>query len=157
MIIIGIDPGVATVGYGIIEKKGARLIPKEWGIISTPAKLPLPRRLDIIATDLNSLLEKFRPKLAVVEQIFFAKNAKTAIAVAHARGVILLVLAKKKIPIAELTPLQVKQRITSYGSAPKIQVQTMVKHLLALKNLPRPDDAADALALAICGTSKYML
>lgn len=154
MLILGLDPGVATTGYGLIEKKSGRIAPKEWGVISTPARLPLPERLDIIATDLNIVLRKFRPHLAVVEAIFFAKNAKTAIAVAHARGVMLLQLQRKDIPIIELTPLQVKQRITAYGAAPKTQVQTMVKTLLKLKVLPRPDDAADALALAICGSTK---
>lgn len=156
MIILGLDPGVATTGYGLIEKKSGRIIPKEWGTILTPAQLPLPKRLGIIATDLESLLKRFRPGLAVVEAIFFAKNTKTAIAVAHARGVILLLLQKRNVPISELTPLQVKQRITTYGAAPKQQVQAMVKTLLNLKTLPRPDDAADALALAICGSVKHI-
>lgn len=157
MVILGLDPGLATTGYGIIEKRANKLVPKDWGVISTGAKVALPARLQIIATDLDILLNQYRPGLAVVETIFFAKNAKTAIAVAQARGVILLGLARKKIPIIELTPLQVKQQITTYGAAPKAQVQTMVKSLLKLKHAPRPDDAADALALAICGTSKHLL
>ncbi|MCL5435778.1 MAG: crossover junction endodeoxyribonuclease RuvC [Patescibacteria group bacterium] len=155
MLILGLDPGVATTGYGIIEKKDRRILPKEWGVIATPAQLPLAERLEIVATDLGMLLKKFRPDMAVVETIFFAKNTKTAIAVAHARGVILLALQKQDVPIKELTPLQVKQRITTYGKASKHQVQTMVKTLLNLKTLPAPDDAADALALAICGSVKY--
>lgn len=157
MIILGLDPGTAATGYGVVENRGQQLVGKEWGVIATPALLPLPQRLGIIAADLDSLLRKFRPSLAVVEAIFFAKNAKTAVGVAHARGVILLSLERKKIPIIELTPLQVKQQITAYGAAPKAQVQTMVKTLLKLKDPPRPDDAADALALAICGANKQLL
>jgi crossover junction endodeoxyribonuclease RuvC len=156
MFILGLDPGVATTGFGIIEKKDRRIVPKEWGVIATDAQLPLTQRLAIIASDLETLLKKFQPKIAVVEKIFFTKNTKTAIAVAHARGVILLTLQKRNVVIMELTPLQVKQGIAAYGAATKRQMQTMVKRLLNLKTAPTPDDAADALALAICGSTRRL-
>lgn len=155
MIILGLDPGVATTGYAAVKKgRDHEISALEWGTIETKKIDPLPRRLTIIASDLRALIKRWKPDLAVIEKIYFATNAKTAINVAHARGVLLLTLFQNRIPILELTPLQMKSQITGFGSAPKNQVQTMVKRLLKLKNLPRPDDAADALALAICGSVK---
>jgi crossover junction endodeoxyribonuclease RuvC len=153
MIILGLDPGLATTGYGILDSRRSKAL--DWGIIETRKGKRLEERLEIIHKDLRKLIRKWHPKLAVVESIYFAKNTKTAIQVSHARGVLLLTLKQSKIKILELTPLQVKSQITSYGAAPKQQVQFMVKKLLKLSAVPRPDDAADALALAICGTTKY--
>lgn len=154
MIILGLDPGLATTGYGILKKNKSKLEALDWGIIATNKKFPLPDRLEIIAKDLKKIIKKYRPELAVVELIYFATNAKTAIAVAQARGVILLTLKQNKIKLIERTPLQIKSQITSYGKANKHQIQFMVKNLLQLKSFPKPDDAADALALAICGGTK---
>jgi len=155
MIILGLDPGVATTGYAAVKKQRDRVLSAlEWGVIETKKIDPLPQRLAIIAADLQALIKRWKPDLAVIEKIYFATNAKTAIDVSHARGVLLLTLFQSHIPILELTPLQMKSQITGFGSASKNQVQTMVKRLLKLRSLPRPDDAADALALAICGSVK---
>ena len=148
MIILGLDPGLATTGYAIVSKNRRALEALEWGTINTQAHTPLPRRLTTIANDLQVVLKRFRPELGVVESVFFAANRKTALEVAQARGVILLVLCSKNIKIVELTPLQLKQRMTSYGKASKQQMQAMVQKVYKLKQVPRPDDAADALALA---------
>jgi crossover junction endodeoxyribonuclease RuvC len=153
MIILGIDPGTATTGFGIIEKskvKSQKLKVIDYGCIKTSVNLSTAERLVVLNKELNSLLKKYKPDLAAVEDIFFFKNLKTAIKVSQARGVILLTIAKSKIPIAEYTPLQIKQAVACYGRAEKIQVQKMVKFLLNLKEIPKPDDAADALAVAIC-------
>lgn len=149
MIILGIDPGTAATGFGII-KKSAKLKLIEYGCIKTATNLTTAERLKEIHNQLNSLIKKHKPDMVAVEDIFFFKNLKTAVKVSQARGVILLTAAKSKIPIFECTPLQVKQATTSYGRAEKIQVQKMVKTLLNLKEIPKPDDAADALAVAIC-------
>jgi len=149
MIILGIDPGTAATGFGII-KKNRELKPIDYGLITTPADLSTAERLNRLHNELHLLIKKHKPDIVAVEDIFFFKNLKTAIKVSQARGVILLTAAKSKIPIFECTPLQVKQAITSYGRAEKIQVQKMVKVLLDLKEIPKPDDAADALAVAIC-------
>jgi len=149
MIILGIDPGTAATGFGII-KKNRELKPIDYGLITTPADLSTAERLNRLHNELHLLIKKHKPDIVAVEDIFFFKNLKTAIKVSQARGVILLTAAKSKIPIFECTPLQVKQAITSYGRAEKIQVQKMVKVLLGLKEIPKPDDAADALAVAIC-------
>ncbi|PIR96675.1 MAG: crossover junction endodeoxyribonuclease RuvC [Candidatus Doudnabacteria bacterium CG10_big_fil_rev_8_21_14_0_10_41_10] len=154
MIILGIDPGLATTGYGIIKMERSKIQPLDWGVIETKKNTPIEKRLEIIADDLKKIIKKYRPQLAVVESVYFAKNVKTAIIVSHARGVILLTLKKHKVKLQELTPLQMKSQITSYGAATKHQVQFMVGKMLNLKTTPRPDDAADALALAICGTIK---
>ncbi|KKQ94968.1 MAG: Crossover junction endodeoxyribonuclease RuvC [candidate division CPR2 bacterium GW2011_GWC1_39_9] len=150
MIILGIDPGTATTGYGVIKKEGNVLTVLEYGCIRTEANLDLKIRLRIIEEDLIEIIESFKPDVASVEQLFFCNNAKTALSVGHARGVILLVLAKNEIPSFEYTPLQVKQTISGYGKASKKQIQEMVKILLKMKEIPRPDDAADALAIAMC-------
>jgi crossover junction endodeoxyribonuclease RuvC len=152
MRILGIDPGLATVGIGIIDSDSpSDLRVVEWLTITTPAGLPLSDRLCEIAKDLDTLLDDCRPDLAVVEKLFFATNERTAIDVAQARGVILLSVAKRGIRLLEPTPLQMKLGITGDGSADKIQVQTMLKHMLKLQEIPKPDDAADALALAAYG------
>jgi len=155
MIILGIDPGLAATGYAvIIKQKRQNLKAVTWGVIETAKNTPLQQRLAIIARDLQTLIKRHKPGLAVIESVYFAKNAKTAIAVAHARGVLLLTAKLQKVKILELTPLQVKSQVTGYGAAPKQQVQFMVKRLLKLHTVPKPDDAADALALAICGATK---
>jgi crossover junction endodeoxyribonuclease RuvC len=149
-IILGIDPGIADTGYGIIEKgKGGQMSCLGYGSIKTKAGLPMVERLEILHDELEKIIKKYRPALACVEELFFQNNAKTAIIVGQARGVILLACRKNKVPIVEMTPLQVKQTIAGFGRAEKMQVQKMVKLLLHLKEIPKPDDAADALALAI--------
>ena len=150
MIILGIDPGTAIMGYGLIKaKKGGELEYLDCGCIRTSKDLKAEDRLKQIYNELTKIIKDFKPKILVVEKLFFFKNAKTAIPVSQARGVILLAGAKKKIPIYEFTPLQVKLNIVGYGRAEKIQVQKMIKKILNLKDIPKPDDAADALGLAI--------
>jgi len=149
---LGIDPGLATTGWGVVTKKKNELIAVDWGIIKTEKQTPFPERLVQIAEDIKKLIKEYQPEQAAVEELFFCNNAKTAFLVGQARGVILMELTRKKIKIIELTPLQVKQSITGYGKADKAQVQQMVKTVLKLKNIPRPDDAADALALAIAAS-----
>jgi crossover junction endodeoxyribonuclease RuvC len=149
-IILGIDPGIADTGYGLIEKgKGGKISCLAYGSIKTKAGLPMAERLETLNNELEKIIKKHQPGLAAVEELFFYNNAKTAIVVGQARGVILLTCRKNKIPLTELTPLQVKQTISGYGQAGKAQVQKMVKILLGLKEIPEPDDAADALAIAI--------
>jgi crossover junction endodeoxyribonuclease RuvC len=152
MIILGIDPGTAIVGFGLIEKeaKNQKLKLIEYGCIKTSAKFSTAERLEVIHKELSSLLKKYKPDIVAVEDIFFFKNLKTAIKVSQARGVILFTIAEKKIAVAEFTPLQIKQAVACYGRAEKSQVQKMVKTLLGLNEIPKPDDAADALAVAIC-------
>ncbi len=153
-IILGIDPGLADTGYGIIEKKGSSLICKEYGSIKTKAGVALNKRLVSIAKQLNQIISEYQPEIIGVEQLFFCKNVKTALAVGHARGVVLLTAAQHNIALQEFTPLQVKSAITGYGQATKKQIQHMIKTTLNLKKIPTPDDAADALAIAICCTTK---
>lgn len=152
MIILGIDPGTATTGYGLIRKGGAKKEVKviDWGCISTGSNLPPGERLKIINNELNKIIKKHKPKVLAVESIYFFKNLKTAMPVSQAKGVILLTAAKKKIPVYEFTPLQVKMAVVGYGRAEKKQVQEMVKVLLNLKEVPKKDDAADALGIALC-------
>ena len=157
MIILGIDPGTATTGYGLVEstpQKKLQLI--EYGCIKTSKTNSLADRLAEIYNDLDQLIKKYRPHKIAVESVYFYNNVKTAIAVAQARGVILLAAQKNKILIVELTPLQVKNSLTNYGKADKKQMQFMVKILLGLDTAPKPDDAADALALAICGANRNL-
>jgi len=149
MIIMGIDPGTAMTGYGII-KKGENLSVVDYGCIKTEPNFSTAERLAKIDQQLIKLIRKYKPKRIAVEDIFFFKNLKTAVKVSQARGVILARAAQMKASIMEYTPLQVKQAVTSYGRADKSQVQKMVKLLLNLKEIPKPDDAADALAVAIC-------
>ncbi len=150
VIILGIDPGLATTGFGVISYADKTLTYKECGAIVTKKTIRLPQRLYMINTAIRALVRKYNPDVVVVEQLFFAKNAKTAFAVGQARGVALLALVKSRARIAEYSPLQVKQTVTGYGKADKRQVQQMVRRILKLRELPRPDDASDALAAAIC-------
>ena len=150
MRILGVDPGVATIGFGLIEadRGSQRLL--RYGVITTPAGLPLSSRLYQISQDMEELLGAFHPDEAAVEELFFSKNITTGIAVAHGRGVILLELERAGIPVYEYTPMQVKQAVAGYGGAEKRQVMLMTQRLLRMGEIPRPDDAADALAIAIC-------
>lgn len=150
MRILGVDPGVATIGFGLIEadRGSQRLL--RYGVITTPAGLPLSNRLYQISQDMEELLDAFHPDEAAVEELFFSKNITTGIAVAHGRGVILLELERAGIPVYEYTPMQVKQAVAGYGGAEKRQVMLMTQRLLRMGEIPRPDDAADALAIAIC-------
>ena len=150
MIVLGIDPGVATVGFGIISEKGGVPKPKRYGVISTPAGMRLALRLKQINTDVSELIETFKPDASAVEELFFNTNQKTAVSVAHGRAAILLAGEKHGIPMFEYTPLQIKKAVAGYGRATKKQVMEMVKRLLDLEKIPKPDDAADALAIAIC-------
>jgi crossover junction endodeoxyribonuclease RuvC len=156
MKILGIDPGTAATGYGVIENNRGKLRLLEYGCITTSKKQKPASRLAEIHHDLKLLLRKYKPQLVAVESIYFYKNAKTAIAVAQSRGVALLAAEQAKIPILELSPLRVKNSLTGYGKADKKQVQQMVKLLLNLKTVPKPDDAADALAVAICASSNKL-
>lgn len=152
MRIIGFDPGLADTGYGVIETDGNRVVCLDYGSIKTPAKTDLPSRLLTISKEITKLIKKYNPERIGIEQLFFSKNVKTAMAVGQARGVILLAIAHTSIPIFEFTPNQVKQAVSAYGSASKDQIQRMVKMILNLKEIPKPDDAADALAIAICAS-----
>ena len=157
MLTLGIDPGTAITGYGLVEGRGDRLSLVECGVITTPAGVPLPRRLQDIYSGLTQLIQLHRPDSAAVEELFFSANARTALAVGQARGVILLSAAMLGVPVFEYTPLQVKQAVTGYGRADKAQVQAMVRVLLAIDTVPRPDDAADAVAVAICHLQSFAL
>lgn len=158
MRILGIDPGTATVGWAVIESAGHERQAVAYGHISTPAGMPLARRLSEIAQDLRGVADKYRPDEAAIEELFFFKNQKTVIPVAQARGAILLTLHALGLHIGEYTPLQVKQALTGYGRADKTQVQLMVKNIFRLAEIPRPDDTADALAIALChANSRKML
>ena len=148
MVILGIDPGTATTGFGVIQTT-PKLCWVAHGTIDTPKDKPSQERLLILEQGLTQLFKKYRPELLCVERLFFFKNLKTALPVSEARGIVLLVTARNKLPLKELTPLQAKMAVTGYGRAQKNQVQRMVQHILGLDAPPRPDDAADALALAI--------
>lgn len=158
MLILGIDPGLAIVGYSLVEKKGNRFSVCDYGVIRTPAEATNYQRLMTIFEELSNLIAIYQPDEMAVEELFFNKNVKTAIEVGQARGVILLTGAQAGLRVAEYTPLQVKQAVVGYGRASKEQVQQMVKALLNLSSLPKPDDAADALAVAIChGNSRTVI
>ena len=150
MIILGIDPGVATIGFGVIDAQRQKNTLLQYGVITTPAGIPLSNRLLQLSRDMEQLIEQFHPDEMAVEELFFSKNITTGIAVAHGRGVILLSAEKMGVPVFEYTPMQVKQAVAGYGKAEKRQVMLMTQRLLNMKEIPRPDDAADALALAIC-------
>jgi crossover junction endodeoxyribonuclease RuvC len=150
MIILGIDPGTAITGYGIVEVKGNKFYYLGHGCIFTDAKLPMEKRIQKIYEKVSELVEIYRPNDLAVEELFFNKNVQTAITVGQARGVVLLVGAMKGLNVKGYTPLQVKQAVVGYGRAQKCQVQQMVKTFLNLNEIPKPDDAADALAIAIC-------
>ena len=150
MTILGIDPGYATIGFGIVEADGGVIRLKQYGTINTPAGMEFPQRLATIYRDMNELMEAFHPDVMVVEELFFGNNVTTGIGVAHGRGVILLSAAERNIPIIEYKPSQVKQAVVGYGNAEKKQVMEMTRRLLSLNKIPRPDDAADAIAIALC-------
>ena len=150
MRILGIDPGIATVGFGIVDSEKNKLSLVNYGVITTPAKTSLSSRLDRIYDDMTELCKAFSPDAIACEELFFNTNQKTVLSVGQARGVIVLGLAQKGLALHEYTPLQVKQTVAGYGRAEKKQVMEMVRRLLGMDDLPRPDDAADALAVAIC-------
>jgi len=149
-IILGIDPGLADTGYGVIKDSNGKLEMLAYGSIKTAKGLDLSERIRQLEAGLIKIIKKYQPDFAGVEQLFFCNNVKTALMVGQARGVVLLTLAKNNLPLLEFTPLQIKQAITGYGQADKKQIQQMVKIILQLKVIPQPDDAADALAIAIC-------
>lgn len=151
MLVIGIDPGTATTGYGLVwECEDGSLKVEDFGVIQTAAELPMPQRLLQLHQELQKILLLHQPAGGAVEKLFFQRNVRTALSVGQARGVALLALAEARISVAEYTPMEVKQAIAGYGGADKNQIQQMVKALLGLDGVPRPDDAADALAVAIC-------
>ena len=150
MIILGIDPGVATIGFGLVRAERNRNQLLRYGVITTPPGIPLSNRLLQISNDMEELIHAFHPDEMAVEELFFTKNITTGIAVAHGRGVILLAAEKLGVPVFEYTPMQVKQAVVGYGKAEKRQVMLMTQRLPHMKEIPKPDDAADALALAIC-------
>jgi crossover junction endodeoxyribonuclease RuvC len=150
MVILGVDPGYAIVGIGVVEYVGNKFRPITYTAITTPAKMNTVDRLKKIYDEMQEIIDKYKPDAMAIEELFFNSNQKTAINVAQARGVILVAATNRQIPISEYTPLQVKQSVTGYGRADKRQIQEMVKMLLHLNAIPKPDDAADGLALAIC-------
>ena len=150
MRILGIDPGIATIGFGVVDSENNRQKLVQCGVITTPPHVSLASRLDQIYNDVCQLLELFRPDAVSIEELFFNTNITTGIAVAHGRGVILLACQKAGVSIFEYTPLQVKQAVAGYGRAEKAQVMDMVKRICGLSAPPKPDDAADAVALALC-------
>jgi crossover junction endodeoxyribonuclease RuvC len=157
-IALGIDPGTAIVGYAVVVAQGDKLNMRACDVITTPARMPLSERLQHIYQGLSEVITTYHPTEAAMEELFFAKNARTAMTVGQARGVAMLALANAGLSISEYTPLQVKQAVTGYGSAKKEQVGEMVRILLQLTSIPRPDDAADAAAVAIChlNTAQYV-
>lgn len=150
MIIIGIDPGYAIVGVGVVEHVGNKFRTIDYGAITTPAGMPTTERLNRIFHEMVAYIEKYKPDAVAIEELFFNSNQKTAITVAQARGALLVAATSSGVPVFEYTPLQVKQSVTGYGRADKAQIQQMVKMMLGLSQIPKPDDAADALAIAIC-------
>ena len=150
MIVLGIDPGYAIVGVGVVEYKNSHFSLVNYGAITTDAGVPFNRRLEIIYDELTEIIEKYKPDAMSVEKLFYNSNAKTVIDVSQARGVIMLAAQKTNTPVFEYTPLQVKQSVVGYGRADKKQVQEMTKRILNLEKVPKPDDTADAIAMAIC-------
>lgn len=150
--VLGIDPGTATVGWAVLEVNGPVFSPLGYGHISTKPDVPMSQRLVEIATDVEHLIKTYAPDEASIENIFFFKNQKTIVSVSQARGVLIYTMARLGLSVHEYTPLQVKQAVTGYGRADKKQMQEMVRVVLKLKSIPKPDDAADALAIALCHT-----
>ncbi len=150
MLILGIDPGYATVGFGLVRYTAPRYAPGKYGAILTLPGEPFEKRLETIYNGVCQLIDTYHPDALSIEKLYYANNAKTVIGVAEARGVILLAARQKGLAVFEYTPLQVKLAVTGYGQAVKSQVQEMTRRLLCLKSIPKPDDTADALALAIC-------
>lgn len=162
MRILGIDPGYAIIGYGIIDFVGGKYQPLSYGAITTNSDTPFTKRLELIYDELELVIAKTKPQVAAIERLYFQNNQKTAIDVAQARGVIMLALQKSKLPVFEYTPLQIKTALTGYGRAKKPQMMEIVRRHLGLKEVPKPDDTADALAVALChaqsaGTKLKML
>ncbi len=152
MTILGIDPGLATVGFGVITQKAPNADPefKDCGVIKTPPKISLGERLLMIKDDIEALLDEFKPDAVGIEELFFTKNVTNGLLVAHARGIIVEAVHRRGIPIYDFTPPQIKNNIAGSGAADKKQMQTMIQRLLNLNKVPKPDDAADALGVAIC-------
>ncbi len=155
-IILGIDPGIADTGYGLIREERGKLTCLAYGSIKTPAGQELIERLDSLHSQLDKIIKKYQPDFAAIEQLFFNKNVRTALIVGQARGVALLTLRQNKLAVFDFTPSQVKQSVAAYGQASKTQVQKMVKLILNMAELPKPDDAADALAVALCGLNSRL-
>jgi crossover junction endodeoxyribonuclease RuvC len=150
VLVLGVDPGTAITGYGLVREEEGELKLVDYGVITTPAGQPLPERLQTIYSGLADVAGKHQPQQAAVEELFFSRNVRTALSVGHARGVALLALVDAGLAIYEYKPLEIKQAITGYGGADKQQVQEMVRLLLNLDHVPQPDDAADAVAVAVC-------
>lgn len=158
MIIMGIDPGFAITGYGVVKYEGNKFTPLDYGAITTESSMELPQRLLILHKGLVEIMEKYKPNAISIEELFFNKNIKTALTVGHGRGVAVLAAAQSGVDVFEYTPLQVKQSVVGYGRAEKAQMQQMIKIILNLPGIPKPDDVADALAVAVChGHSCKML
>lgn len=157
MIILGIDPGIAITGYGVINFEGNKFKVIDYGAALTAAGQPLPERLQSLYNQLTRVIEQHKPNAFAIEELFFAKNVKTALTVGHGRGVSVLCAAQAGLDIFEYTPLQVKQALVGYGRADKKQIQQMTKVILNLNEIPKPDDVADALAIAICHAHSYKL
>ena len=160
MTILGIDPGYAIVGWGVLEYSGSRFCVKGYGAITTPAGMDFPRRLEMIYRDMQTVLQRYHPDVLSIEKLYFTNNKTTGIDVAQARGVILLSATQTNMQVYEYTPMQVKQAITGYGKAAKKQIQEMTRMMLHLETIPKPDDTADALGMAIahchCSRSRLM-
>lgn len=150
MRILGIDPGYATIGFGVVDAQRGSAQLLQYGTINTPPELPFPQRLAVIYEDMNRLLDAVAPDVIAIEELFWGHNVTTGIGVSHGRGVILLAVAQRELPISEYTPMQIKQAVVGYGNATKMQVMDMTKRLLHMEQVARPDDAADAIAVALC-------
>ena len=150
MIVLGIDPGYATTGFGLISAGRGEYRLLQYGTVTTPADLPFPKRLNMLFEDMTRLLEVTKPETVAVEELFWGHNITTGIGVSHGRGVILLAVERAGVPLYEYTPMQVKQAVVGYGKAEKRQVMDMTRRFLKMEKLPRPDDAADAIAIALC-------
>jgi len=157
MMVLGMDPGTATTGFGLVKQEQGREIMVRYGVIKTSPTMDMPSRLAKIYREYNELLDEYKPDAVAIEELFHHKNAKTVITVAQCRGILLMTPAAREITIAEYTPLQVKQAVTGFGNADKKQVQIMVQKILKLDAIPKPDDAADALAIALCHLHSYRL
>ncbi len=157
MIVLGIDPGTANTGFGVVARRRGRVVALDGGVIETPAGQPLERRLATIHARLGELIAEHRPEALAIEDLYFGANARSAMAVGQARGVVLLAAGQQAIPCSSYTPQQIKSAVCGSGRADKLQVQQMVQRLLSLTELPRPDHAADALAVAICHTNRAPL
>jgi crossover junction endodeoxyribonuclease RuvC len=150
VLVLGIDPGTAITGYGLVHEQDDGLILVQCGVVTTPSSQPLPERLQTIYRSLSDVIRRWQPEQAAVEELFFSRNVRTALSVGHARGVALLALVDAGLPIYEYKPLEIKQAVAGYGGADKQQIQEMVRMLLNLERVPQPDDAADAVAVAVC-------